>query len=67
MTHAQLSQHIGRAGDWILADRPLNIRVTVEDARESYGRLQYLIQPVAGRGQTWIDASRVRLDQETGQ
>jgi hypothetical protein len=30
------------------------IRVTVVEARRSYGRDELLIQPVAGRGRAWV-------------
>lgn len=30
----------------------------VFDIKEAYGNVRYLVEPVAGSGQIWIDASR---------
>lgn len=68
MTAAQLAEHIGRTGFWSLPGRhAVRVLVTVEDARETYGRLQYRIVPIAGQGTTWIDAQAVQLDPEVSQ
>lgn len=71
MTAAQLIAHIGRTGLWY-APQPalrdgLRFRVTVIDARQVFGRLDYRIQPIAGQGAAWIEARTVTLDQEIGQ
>ena len=33
----------------------LHIKVTVEDVRRSFGRVHYLVTPVAGNGSRWVD------------
>ena len=36
--------------------------VTVVDARRVFGRLDFLAEPVGGRGRAWVAADRVRLE-----
>lgn len=37
----------------------LRVEVHVRDMRTVWGRIHYLVEPVAGSGQKWVDASRV--------
>jgi len=37
----------------------LGVEVRVIDVRTVYGRVQYLVEPVAGRGRRWVEAHRV--------
>ena len=48
----ELASYIGRVG---MIDRlGLGFKVTVLDARQSYGNVQYLVTPVAGSGKNWV-------------
>jgi len=38
---------------------PLKFRVRVTDAKQSYGRLEVLIEPIDGQGQQWVTAKRL--------
>lgn len=40
----------------------LQVLVRVLDARTVWGRVQYLVTPVAGSGQRWVDAARVMAE-----
>jgi hypothetical protein len=39
----------------------IRVRVTIKDAREAFGRLDVLVEPVDGEGTTWVSAERVRM------
>jgi hypothetical protein len=39
----------------------LTIRVKILDVRSAYGRTEYLITPVNGTGEGWVQARRVTL------
>jgi len=64
VTAAEVVQLLGRVGSLDLtSDRvPVSIRVTVHDVRQVFGRRDYLVEPVAGRGRAWVSSDRVRLD-----
>ena len=58
-TALDLAQPIGHAGREKFGD--LEVEVTVQDSRQSFGRVDLLVVPVAGRGQSWVEAGRVLL------
>lgn len=61
MTAKELSDYIGRTGDWTVnAGAGVSVKVTVEDARVMFGRVDFLITPVAGSGTQWIDSQFVK-------
>lgn len=64
VTAAEVVQLLGRVGSLDLtSDRvPISVRVTVHDVRQVFGRRDYLVEPVAGRGRAWVSSDRVRLD-----
>lgn len=71
MKVSELTGLIGREGDMVVAWSPrtragLTIRIRVTDARSNYGNVQYLVTPVAGGGQAWVESRRVELEEETG-
>ena len=39
----------------------VEIEVRIIDARDSYGRTDLLIRPVAGDGEAWVSADRVKV------
>lgn len=63
MTARDLAQDIGKRGQLTL-DRPgpMTAPVVVVDARESYGRVQWLVEVVGGVGQAWVSVERVTVD-----
>lgn len=41
----------------------LKIRVRILDARQNYGRTDFLVEPVAGSGEAWVQEAK--LESET--
>jgi hypothetical protein len=60
MTLAELSARLGPA-KWHLNERDpmdgLEIPVTVTDHKTAYGRDRWLVAPVGGKGQRWVETS----------
>jgi hypothetical protein len=54
-----LSEHVGKDGH--VLENGLSFIVTIKDVKNAYGNLRYLVTPKAGYGQTWINATRVRV------
>ena len=44
-------------------DRGVQWDVYIKDVRRSYGRVDYLISPASGEGQTWVSSDRVEVEQ----
>lgn len=44
-----------------LPPQPITVAVRVVDAREIYGRVDLLIEPVYGNGRAWVNSTRVEL------
>ena len=40
----------------------LRFPVRVVDVKQAYGCTRYLVAPVAGEGEAWVDAERVELE-----
>lgn len=57
MSIKELASNIGQEGS-ILMDG-VRVYVRVLDVKQAYGNLRYLITPLSGVGQTWVDAKRV--------
>ena len=57
MSAREMQEHLGKEG--VLTIGALQIRVTVEDVRKVYNRIDFLVAPVAGGGTDWVDAHRV--------
>lgn len=60
MTTAQLSHLIGRAGILRTAEG-LGVAITIVDARETFGRTDVKVTPIAGDSSAWVSRSRVSL------
>lgn len=58
MTVQQLMQHVGTRV-LFREQSGLLFEVTVKDARPSYGRVNLLIEPVAGSGERWVAESSI--------
>lgn len=39
----------------------LAIEVRVVDARQAYGRLEYLVTPIHGKGEAWVTPAKLKL------
>ncbi|WP_239404515.1 hypothetical protein [Frankia sp. Cj3] len=46
---------------WLVPGRgKVLVAVQVKNTRVSYGRTQFLVEPLAGRGARWVDAESTR-------
>lgn len=61
MTSEELAAYVGKIG--VLHGGPgtsiMSFAVKSLDAREVYGRLDILVEPVAGTGKAWVAESRI--------
>lgn len=57
MTAEELASYIGREG--ILGFEKLGVCVRSTDAREVYGRLDVLVEPIQGTGKAWVAEARI--------
>jgi hypothetical protein len=55
-----LAAAIGKVGT-LTTTEGLKIEVRVLDARQAYGRTEYLVAPTHGKGEAWVTTARVRL------
>lgn len=60
MSIKELARAIGSVGK-LDASSEFSPDVEVLDLKVSYGQLRYLVRPIAGTGQVWVDNSRVKL------
>lgn len=58
-TSASLGAVIGSTGSLHSEGYDLTFRVHIKDAREVWGRTDYLVTPVAGTGEKWVSAERI--------
>lgn len=49
----------------LIALESLQVEVLIMDVKYSYGRQRYLVSPVCGRGQQWIDSQRIINSERT--
>ena len=60
MNAKELLLLIGKTGQLVI--RPgCTTEVKVEDARQVFGRIDYLVKPMAGKGDCWVEAASVVL------
>lgn len=59
MTAREAKQLMGKTGSLELGG--LSVSVKILDVRESYGRVDFLVSPVAGSGQVWKSESNVKV------
>jgi len=43
----------------VITMEKIKIEVEVMDARQNFGRTEYLVKPLAGAGEQWVEISRV--------
>lgn len=59
MTTSEMAHMIGRRGLMPAnAAGDIACEIEVVDVKQAYGVLRFRVRPVAGRGETWIDAAR---------
>lgn len=61
MNIKELSARIGKTGTLDI-NSDFCPSVEVLDVKVSYGNLRYLVKPVSGSGQVWVNDSRVTLN-----
>lgn len=57
MSIKEMAENIGREG--AITMDGVRVYVRILDVKQAYGNLRYLITPLEGIGQTWVDARRV--------
>ena len=55
----ELQNYIGQKG--LLSFDVLKCQVNILDAKMAYGNLRFLVTPVSGSGEVWVDSSRVSV------
>lgn len=61
-TAQELAKNIGKRGQLRVSGTALTFAVTVTDARNRYGNLDYKVKPVDGNGEAWHQADAIILD-----
>lgn len=64
MTTREKTELIGRLASLRVDD--FGFIVSIRDVREVYGRTDYLVIPLEGRGESWVASSRCKLISEGG-
>ena len=59
MTTAELMAYVGQTE--LLSSDKLRFFVRILDAKIAYGRVRFLVSPVSGEGQVWVDSSRISI------
>jgi len=44
-----------------MQENGLVFKVSIKERKNAYGNERYLVTPVSGYGQTWVNAARVRV------
>ncbi len=60
MTAKDLSAAIGKRMAWTPPGTKVHIGVLVMDAREAWGRTDYLVTPEIGEGSQWVSSDRIK-------
>ena len=63
MTAAEMTKNINKLGA-VLFRGECSVFVRIVDAKVSYGTLRYEVEPMAGTGRVWIDATSIAIAQE---
>ena len=59
LTVTDLTDFVGTTRAWII-NNDVTVDVEVLSARQVFGRIDLLIEPVAGRGTTWVALTTTR-------
>ena len=57
MSIKELAQNIGKEGTILLSSMRVSVRIL--DVKQAYGNTRYLVTPLEGIGQTWVDERKV--------
>ncbi|MDE3022785.1 MAG: hypothetical protein KGI54_13165 [Pseudomonadota bacterium] len=60
MTASQMAAFIGTTG--FIRDNGLSYGVRIVDVRPHYGAMQFLVQPIAGIGERWVNETTIISD-----
>lgn len=60
MNTKELSELIGKSA-LLTTELSLTVPVTIADVRQAYGRTDFLIKPVNGSGERWVNSERVTI------
>jgi hypothetical protein len=58
MSLLEMQAYIGKRG-LVGGNGGLFTRVYITDVKKSYGNLRFLVKPIDGAGEAWVDANRV--------
>ena len=53
----KLEKYVGKTGTVLLGG--LTVAVKIKDVKSSYGHTRYLITPVAGSREVWVEAIKI--------
>jgi hypothetical protein len=45
----------------LLSEGTLSFPVLIKDAKMAYGQARYLITPIGGKGEVWVNKERVKI------
>lgn len=56
-------KELGKAIDTtaLLSEGVLSFPVLIKDAKMAYGQARYLITPIGGKGEVWVNKERVKI------
>lgn len=59
MTAREMQEALNRTADYTL--NGLTVRVSINDVKCSFGQVRYLIKPIMGSGEVWVNQDSVTL------
>jgi len=45
----------------LLRVEAFSVMVEVMDVKQAYGNTRYLVEPIGGHGEAWVDKSRIKI------
>lgn len=60
MSTLEMAALIGKRAHYAITDK-LTIEVLILDVKRVYNRIDYKVSPIAGKGEQWVSAQKVRL------
>ena len=63
MTALQARELIGATGTIVVKTESFQVQVEVMDVRNVWGRDQFHVAPISGKGSAWVDANRVTINE----
>ena len=65
MTGKEAMEVMNKEGHWLIPGRGMDpgfsIAVRIIDTRTVFGRTDYKLEPISGRGSKWVESSAVRI------